>query len=85
MSLVVPSSSETIATSLLESKFNNDDLPAFTSPIIATLKPSLIFSPTLLSLRIFCMSEWTSLIVFWTSFKTLSGKSSSAKSIWAYM
>ena len=42
-SLVVPASSETIATSLLESRFNNDDFPAFTSPIIETLKPSQFF------------------------------------------
>ena len=62
MSLVVPSSSETIAASLLDNKFNKEDLPAFTSPIMATLKPSLIFSPTLLSLRIFFISSCTSLI-----------------------
>ena len=56
-SLVVPASSETIATSLFESKFNNDDFPALTSPVIETLKPSLIFSPTLLSSIIFVISE----------------------------
>ena len=37
----------------LDKRFNNDDLPAFTSPIIDTLKPSLIFSPILLSSKIF--------------------------------
>ena len=47
-SRVVPASSETIAASLFESKFNNDDLPALTSPVIETLNPSLIFSPILL-------------------------------------
>ena len=55
-SLVVPSSSETMATSLLDNKFSKDDLPAFTSPIIDTLKPFLIFSPILLSSKIFCIS-----------------------------
>ena len=53
----MPASSETIATSLFESKFNNDDLPALTSPVIETLKPSLIFSPTLLSSIILVISE----------------------------
>ena len=53
----MPASSETIATSLLESRFSNDDFPAFTSPIIETLKPSLIFSPTLLSSIILDISE----------------------------
>ena len=44
-SLVVPAISETIAVGSTTNKFNKDDLPAFTSPIIDTLKPSLIFSP----------------------------------------
>ena len=30
-------------------KFKREDFPALTSPVIETLKPSLIFSPTLLS------------------------------------
>ena len=56
MSLVVPFSSETMAASLLDNKLSKDDLPAFTSPTIDTLKPSLIFSPTLPSSRIFLIS-----------------------------
>ena len=48
-SLVVPASSETIATSLFAIKFKREDLPALTSPVIETLNPSLIFSPILLS------------------------------------
>ena len=64
MSLVVPFSSETIAASLLESKLSSDDLPEFTSPIIETTKPFLIFSPTLWSSRIFLMLWWTSLMDF---------------------
>ena len=46
---MVPASPETMAKSLLAIKFNNDDFPAFTSPVMETLKPSLIFSPILLS------------------------------------
>jgi len=46
---VVPASSETIATSLFAIKLRREDLPAFTSPVIETLNPSLIFSPILLS------------------------------------
>ena len=44
-SLVVPASSETIATSLLDKRFSKDDFPTFVSPTIDTLNPSLIFSP----------------------------------------
>ena len=73
----MPASSETIATSLFESKFNNDDLPALTSPVIETLKPSLIFSPTLLSSIILEISECISLIDLWASFSTFAGRSSS--------
>ena len=79
----MPASSETIATSLLESRFNNDDFPALTSPIIETLNPSLIFSPTLLSSIILVISEWISFIDLWASLSTFSGKSSSEKSIFA--
>ena len=45
-SLVVPAISETIATSLFDKLFNNEDLPAFVGPTIAILKPSRIISPT---------------------------------------
>ena len=48
-SLVVPASSDTIAASLFDNRFNNEDFPTFVSPTIDTLNPSLIFSPTLLS------------------------------------
>ena len=63
----MPASSETIATSLLDNKLSNDDLPAFTSPMIETLKPSLIFSPTLLSAIILVISAWISFIDLCTS------------------
>ena len=44
-SRVVPSISETMATSLFDKLFNKLDLPALVGPIIATLKPSPIISP----------------------------------------
>ena len=55
-SLVVPASSETIATSLFDNRFNKDDFPTLVSPMIDTRNPSLIFSPTLLSLIILLIS-----------------------------
>ena len=61
-SLVVPASSETIAASLFDSKFNNEDFPTFVSPTIDTLNPSLIFSPTLLSSIILLISLCIDLI-----------------------
>ena len=73
-SLVVPASSETIATSLFDSKFNKDDFPTFASPTIDTLNPSLIFSPTLLSSIILLISLCIDLIDLWAYFKTFSGR-----------
>ena len=55
-SLVVPASSETIAASLFDNRFNKDDFPTLVSPTIDTRNPSLIFSPTLLSLIILHIS-----------------------------
>ena len=64
-------------------RFNNDDFPEFTSPMIDILKPSRIFSPIFWSSKIFLILLCTSLIEVWALFRTLSGRSSSAKSICA--
>ena len=65
-SLVVPAILVTIALSSFKRAFNNDDLPTFGFPIIATLIPSrtiLDFSPSLIKLFISLMIDSQIVIV----------------------
>ena len=80
-SRVVPSISDTIATSRFANTFKIVDFPAFTGPIRAIFTPSLICSDNSLSLTSRFILFWSSFIVFTYPSKTSSGKSSSEKSI----